>query len=145
MGTKNFKPAVVTATLLVAALSLLASGIADAHGHRARVGVFFGFPGPFYYPGPAYYPYYYPPAYYPPPTVVVPPPAEYLEQTPPAAVAPPAPPAPSAGAPTAPSAQGPGAANYYWYYCPDSQTYYPYVQTCASQWQQVTPRTVPPS
>ena len=25
----------------------------------------------------------------------------------------------------------------YWYYCPDSHTYYRYVRTCASAWQQV--------
>jgi hypothetical protein len=27
----------------------------------------------------------------------------------------------------------------YWYYCPDSQTYYPYVSTCASPWVKVLP------
>jgi hypothetical protein len=27
----------------------------------------------------------------------------------------------------------------YWYYCADSQSYYPYVTTCVSEWQQVTP------
>jgi len=27
----------------------------------------------------------------------------------------------------------------YWYYCPDSATYYPYVEQCASAWQRVTP------
>ena len=26
-----------------------------------------------------------------------------------------------------------------WFFCPDSQSYYPYVQTCASQWQRVAP------
>ena len=29
--------------------------------------------------------------------------------------------------------------NDYWYYCPDSQTYYPYVATCASPWVPVLP------
>ena len=33
-----------------------------------------------------------------------------------------------------PPAQG------YWYYCADSQAYYPYVQNCASGWQRVLPR-----
>ena len=28
---------------------------------------------------------------------------------------------------------------YYWYYCPDSRTYYPYAQTCPSSWQRVVP------
>jgi hypothetical protein len=27
----------------------------------------------------------------------------------------------------------------YWYYCPDSNSYYPYVSVCASQWERVTP------
>jgi hypothetical protein len=33
-----------------------------------------------------------------------------------------------------------GAAEYWWYFCPDSQIYYPYVQQCASEWQRVQPR-----
>lgn len=28
----------------------------------------------------------------------------------------------------------------YWYYCADTQAYYPYVQNCASGWQRVLPR-----
>ena len=35
--------------------------------------------------------------------------------------------------------QPPAAAAPTWFLCPDSQTYYPYVQTCASQWQRVAP------
>ena len=31
-------------------------------------------------------------------------------------------------------------AGGYWYYCPDSKTYYPYVKECASSWQRVDPR-----
>lgn len=30
-------------------------------------------------------------------------------------------------------------ADGYWYYCTDSKTYFPYVQTCASPWQRVIP------
>jgi hypothetical protein len=30
-------------------------------------------------------------------------------------------------------------ASSYWYYCPDSSTFYPYVQQCASAWQRVAP------
>ena len=35
--------------------------------------------------------------------------------------------------------QGYAERNDYWYYCPDSQTYYPYVQTCPSPWVKVLP------
>ena len=31
-------------------------------------------------------------------------------------------------------------ADQYWYYCPDSQTYYPYVKQCASPWHRVAPQ-----
>lgn len=35
------------------------------------------------------------------------------------------------------------AAGSFWYYCPDSRTYYPYAQTCPSAWLQVVPQTSP--
>lgn len=123
-------------TLKVAALALAVfSGIgatpdADANGrrhhHRGHVGIYFGAPFVPYYAAP-----YYPRYYYYPPTVVVPPsPPVYIEQ------------APSATWST-PLAQ---SAPAYWYYCADSQTYYPYVQRCASPWQQVIPQpSGPPS
>jgi len=121
------------AILSVAALfGLAAATSADAYGgrhhSRAHVGIFFGAPVYPYY-SPYYYPrYYYPPAYYPP-AVAAPP--VYIEQSI----------APAAPAPAAPSAQNSGA---YWYYCADSRTYYPYVQQCASPWQQVVPQSTPP-
>lgn len=31
----------------------------------------------------------------------------------------------------------------YWYYCPDADGYYPYVQACPSGWMQVVPRSQP--
>ena len=31
-------------------------------------------------------------------------------------------------------------ADQYWYFCPDSQTYYPYVSQCASPWHRVAPQ-----
>lgn len=31
----------------------------------------------------------------------------------------------------------------YWYYCPDTRSYYPYTQTCPSEWLQVVPQTAP--
>lgn len=124
------------ALLIAAFVGLSVSSPADArgghHGHsHSHFGFYFGVPGPFFYPAPVYYPYpryYYPqPAYLPPP--------QYIEQSPPAQPAP-----PTSGAP----GQG-GASGHYWYYCPDSQTYYPYVQSCASQWQQVVPGSGPQS
>ncbi len=36
-----------------------------------------------------------------------------------------------------------GAAAPIWYFCPDSQTYYPYAQSCASAWQRVVPHPPP--
>jgi hypothetical protein len=60
--------------------------------------------------------FYPPPVYYPPPAAV-----EYVEPSP------------------APSTPQPGS----WYYCPDSNQYYPYVQQCPTGWQQVAPQ--PPS
>lgn len=91
---------------------------------RARVGVFIGAPllaAPWYaYPSPYYYPY----PYYPYPAVSEGP-VTYIEQNPPVEAAP------------APQAQ----VQQYWYYCQDSQTYYPHVQTCASPWQRVVPQT----
>lgn len=31
----------------------------------------------------------------------------------------------------------------YWYYCQESRAYYPYVQSCPSQWMKVVPNTNP--
>ena len=128
----SLKPALLAVALGTAALIATE---ADAHGryhhhHRSRasVGIFFGVPGPFFYhPAPLYSPRYY----YHPPTVVVPAPAAppvYIEQ-------------PQAAAPVHPQ-QSAGA---YWYFCRDTQTYYPYVQQCATPWEQVVPQSPPPS
>src|SRR6266511_6246669 len=101
------------ALLLLAVFGgLLSATTADARWrHRARVGVFIGARIVAY----SYYawPRYYPPVYYAPPLVASPP--TYIEQTPPA--------------------QG----SNYWYYCRESQAYYPYVQSCPSPWQPVMP------
>ncbi len=40
------------------------------------------------------------------------------------------------------AAAAPAASNF-WYYCPDSRTYYPYAQSCTSAWLQVVPQTSP--
>lgn len=98
--------------------------VGGVRGHTvhpgARVGVVIGAPivaSPWwYYPRPYYYGY--DPYYYPPPVYLQEQPSAYIEQ-----------PAP---APQAAPAQ-------YWYYCEDSKTYFPYVQTCATPWQRVIP------
>ena len=100
-----------------ASTSVFAHG---GHHHRhARIGVFIGPPlvfAPWYFP---------PPYYYYPPAVVVPSsPPVYIEQ---------------GQAPPAPQPQS------YWYYCAESQTYYPYVDKCAGPWQRVIPHPPPPS
>lgn len=92
-------------------LSALAAGSASAHG--VRFGFHFG--APLWYPAPYYYP---PPVYYYPPPVAAAPAPVYIEQ----------------GRTPAPPSE------HYWYFCPDSKTYYPYVQNCASAWQRVSPR-----
>lgn len=72
-----------------------------------------GFVDPLWYPYPwGGYGYGYDYAY----------PYEYGDPPADPVVAPPPPPAPS-----------------YWYYCPDSRSYYPYVRQCPSAWQAVTP------
>jgi hypothetical protein len=89
---------------------------ASALAHGVRFGFAFGFPiypAPYYYPPPAYY--------YPTPVYSVPAPV-YVEP---------------------PQVQAPAQPEHYWYYCPDSKTYYPYVKQCAGAWQRVLPR--PPS
>lgn len=71
--------------------------------------------------GAVFAPFYYPPPYYDPYYYYYPPPVQYIE------------PYPAAPAPQ-PS---------YWYYCPGSATYYPYVQQCPGGWQTVPAQ--PPS
>ncbi len=100
-----------------------ARGRGHHHGHGGvRFGLFVGAPAFGYYPSPYYYPPYSP--YYYPQTVVVPTaPPVYVEQ----------------GQVPAPAQAQPG----YWYYCRESNAYYPYVEQCAGQWERVPPR--PPS
>jgi hypothetical protein len=104
-------------TLAVAAVigALASAGPADAHGRRGRVhfGVVIG--GPLWWHG-----YGWP--HYPPyervivqrsgPTVYVERDADGVERD----------------------------ADQYWYFCPDSNTYYPYVKQCASPWHRVAPQ-----
>lgn len=115
----------------VSVLGSAASALAwSGHGgdvHRGVVVRGHGFVGPrhFFGPrvfvgpvfvGPAFVPLYYPPAIvYSSPVVVEQPAPVY------------APPDPQ-----------------YWYYCPDSRTYYPYTQQCPSGWLQVVPSPAGP-
>lgn len=101
---------------IVAALALAASGSALAYRGHVHFGFYLGMPGP-WYGAPAYYPapYYYPP------TVVVPAQAPVYVQEP-------------SSQPPAPAAQN------YWYYCPSSKAYYPYVRECAESWLRVVPQ-----
>ena len=115
-----------TFTKAVLALACLAGAVAStpalAHGH-ARFGFYFGAP---WYPAPYYY---YPPAYYyPPPVYSVPAsPPVYVERS-------------DTQPPPQSAPQSSPQADNSWYYCRDSQTYYPYVKECASPWQRVSPR-----
>jgi hypothetical protein len=94
------------------------------HGHGARIGVFVGAPllfAPYYYPR-----YYYPPVVVPAPVTSSP---VYIEQP--------------LGEPGPPAVGAPPATGAYWYFCRDTQTYYPYVQQCASPWERVPANSAP--
>ena len=125
------KAAKAVVVALVALLGTAAAVDASAHGRwRGSVGVFVGGPG-YWYPGPYYYPYapypypYYAPysSYYAPyPYAGAPGPQEYVERSP-------AQPQASEGQPSG-----------YWYYCRESNGYYPNVNECAGGWERVPPR-----
>ncbi len=90
------------------------------HHPHDRVSVFFGAPlfAPWYFaPPPAYY-YDYSAGY----ALSTPPPVHYEEM---------------------PSEAVPSEQSSYWYFCPSSQTYYPYVKECPEGWQQVLPQPAP--
>ena len=97
----------------------VASGSALARGHhgggpRVSFGIHFGVP--LFHP---WYPaYYYPPVYYP---------AYY----PPMVVSPPAPPTYVERSDVVP--ESPGT----WYFCRESNSYYPYVKQCPGGWTRV--------
>ena len=145
MGKIRFS-AIVAALLAVASLPAYAGG---GHSH-ARVGVYigapvviggwWGAPRPYYYP--AYYPSYYPYYYTPTPVIVrevVREPLVYYDER-----GNPVPPVQPQNQ-TQNQLQGPqaSAAAPTWFFCADSQTYYPYAQTCASTWQRVAPLPPP--
>jgi hypothetical protein len=109
--------------LLAVLAGALTSGAALArgyhhHGHfhsGLSLGLVLG--GPLWYPAPAY-PYPYPYAYtYPPAVVVNPAPRVYVERDDQAI----------------PRQSAPGV----WYYCRESNLYYPYARECAGPWERV--------
>jgi len=84
---------------------------------RVQFGVVIGAPIlPLWYSPPPRY-------YYPAPVVVQAAPPVYIERDP------------------QPEAQADASA--YWYFCRESNTYYPYVNTCPGEWQRVTPQPPP--
>jgi hypothetical protein len=124
---------------LLLGVAVTAIACVSGAAHAARVGVYVGVGGPWYYPVvPA--PYYYAPA----PVVVAPPPPapDYVEQGQPQAGGPDA--ATYAQGPDGPGA-GPGASagGDTWYYCDATRTYYPYVKQCSSGWRAVPAQTAP--
>jgi len=118
--TMTTSKTLIALTVAVTGLMIASSALAQHrhrhhhHGPRLSIGFGFGYPGPYYYP-----PYGYP--YYPAP-VVIERPTVYVEQNP----------------PPAPALQAP--ASSYWYFCADSNAYYPHVKECASGWQRVAPQ-----
>lgn len=100
---------------LIAVLLPLGGDAAWAHGRggHSRGGIHWGV----VIGSPFYWPWYYPPypyASYPPVVVTPEEPPVYIERSTP--------------------------QNAYWYYCPESNSYYPYVKECPSGWQRETPR-----
>jgi hypothetical protein len=106
-----------TLILAVAAAigAVAVAGPADAHGRRGRVhfGVVIG--GPLWWHAWPHYPRYYDER------VIVERqgPTVYVEKD---------------------ADGGERDADQYWYYCPDSATYYPYVKQCASPWHRIEPQ-----
>jgi hypothetical protein len=84
------------------------------------------------------------PRYYPAPLIYAPPviySSAPLYSSAPVYVEPPAPPVYVERNDLPPQAAE--AAGSFWYFCADSNAYYPYVTQCASPWERVTPQ--PPS
>jgi len=121
---------IVIVGLATLGLAASAPSFAQHHFHGGpRVGVYVGVPW--------YGPAFYPPAYYPPypygNTVVVPSaPTTYVERVI-------TEPQPAAASLSGPPVQIQAQAQW-WHYCQDSQSFYPYVQQCASPWQLVAPQ-----
>jgi len=113
---KSFLVAVASVALLGTSASVWSRDGWHGHSHSSvSVGIGFGWPvygSPLWYPAPAYV--------YPPAVVVPPAPRVYIERNTPLALE--------------------GGAPGYWYYCRESNTYYPYVRDCAGPWERVPAR-----
>lgn len=121
---------------IVAAAAMAASlpaGAHGSHGHaRARVGIHVGAPLLF----PAWPPFHPHSHYHQPPVLlreVVREPLVFYDER--------GNPVPPADVKTGPQSPVPGAPA--WFFCPDSQGYYPWVKSCASTWQRVMPHPPP--
>jgi hypothetical protein len=119
----------VCVVLAVSSMLFADAALAQRYGRhgggRAHFGIYLGGPlyAPGFYPPSYYYPPYYP-GYYPPAIVMPSTPPVYIENNPPAI-----------------PARPPGQ---WWFYCSDSQAYYPTVAQCASPWQLVSPQVFAP-
>lgn len=126
------KKSIYLVLVLISVVLLFASALpaqADWHGHgghgghgSSHVGVWFG-PGwggwdPWWWG--AAYPYYYNNYYWRPPVVYQEESPVYVEPTPQT------------------------EEQTYWYYCPESRNYYPYVKKCPNGWLKVVPAPAPP-
>jgi hypothetical protein len=139
----------LAAVLMAASLQANAGGGRGYYGRggysHARVGVYIGAPlvyGSWWVGARPYYPYaYYPSYYYAQPVVVREPLVFYDERGNPVPAQPQVAQAPAQAQPSA--QPQPGAPAPTWYFCADSQQYYPYVQSCASPWQRVVPHPPP--
>lgn len=110
---------------LAASTPALAQHRHHHHGPRVHFGFVIGAP---VYPRWHYLPPRY---YYPAPVVVQAQPPVYIEQEP----------QPPSTVPPETTHSADAAA--YWYFCRESNTYYPYVKSCAGPWQRVTPQPPP--
>ncbi len=165
MQTKPKSRAKLTIALAALMIGALASESALAHGYRRgggpRIGFYVGAPLLAYSMYRPYYrPYYYSPYYYPPVAPMVVPPPVYIEQpqVQPQVIQPPVPQNYQQFAPQYQpepqsqsyqmqppqqqyqDAQQQSQSSNTWYYCAESQAYYPYVKQCAAGWQQVAPQ-----
>lgn len=161
--------AVFLVIISVCAPVLSPQAMAQRHGGHVRFGVYVGVPAyyPFYtaprYYAPRYYtPSYYAPSYYTPSysapsyyypstysqTVIVPSQTVYSGSSslasPVTTMSPPLPPSYNQTAQTQ-SAMQSGATDGWWYFCPASKAFYPYVNECAIPWQRYSPHQAPPN
>jgi hypothetical protein len=130
MGAAIMKAATRLLAMVLLGLAAVPTAWADHRYHGPRVGIVIGpYVGPYFGPGwpyrypPYYYGYGAYPYYYPPVVVERVAPPVYIEQQ-----------------QAEPPATGtvPPPINY-WYYCPPTQAYYPYVKECPTGWRKVLP------